>query len=259
MKMKKNAAYQYDLWVDEYNLKYKKRNNIEKPENFIPYVNTRIKVEELPLYISKNGNMFLIRINRKRYGTYSSLKEAEIELKKILKKIEQKRIGDIRAQPIKRNEEDLAIISYRNDNIIVDDDDYYNLLIAGKIIISRGYAVLKLADKPVLIHRYLLNYDGDLYVDHINNDSLDNRKSNLRLATPAQNAQNTSSRKNSTSKYVGIYWYSNRNKWHVQIKVDGKKKHIGYFDDEIEAAKARDSAVFKAYGEFANLNFPLEI
>jgi hypothetical protein len=110
-----------------------------------------------------------------------------------------------------------------------------------------------------LLHRYLLNYTGKDYIDHINNNPLDNRKSNLRIVTSSQNNMNKISNKNSTSKYIGVAYYKRKNKWRSYIKVNGKNIFLGNFKDEIEAVKARDIATKKYYKEYGNLNFSNEI
>jgi hypothetical protein len=102
------------------------------------------------------------------------------------------------------------------------------------------------------------------WTDHINRNTLDNRRANLRLVTPAQNAMN--SVKGSpilgtvpASSYKGVY-YSRCGKkikrWVAQIKIEGKWKWLGIFKTDIEAAKARDDAAKLLFGEFAFLNFP---
>ena len=73
-------------------------------------------------------------------------------------------------------------------------------------------------------------------IDHINGDKLDNRISNLRVATPSQNKQNArKARSDSRSGLLGATWYSKGKKWRAAIQVDGKKKHLGYFDTAQEA------------------------
>jgi len=106
------------------------------------------------------------------------------------------------------------------------------------------------------MHRVIINPPGHLVVDHINRNGLDNRKANLRAVTCAQNNINKRSikRKNSPSKYKGVYWSKRDKKWQVQICHNYKCRTIGQFDDEIQAAKAYDTAAKKYHGEFAVLN-----
>lgn len=90
-------------------------------------------------------------------------------------------------------------------------------------------------------------------VDHIDQDGLNNCRSNLRLATQAQNLRNTSSRLNSSSRFKGVSLRPN-GKWKAQIQINGCNKHIGYFDTEEEAATAYNEAALQDHGEFACLN-----
>jgi len=103
-------------------------------------------------------------------------------------------------------------------------------------------------------HRHI----GDgLVVDHINCDGLDNRRANLRLATRQQNKCNSRPFSHrGTSKYKGVFWAKDRYKWRAAITFKGKTIRLGQFDNEIEAAKARDVAARKYHKEFAWLNFP---
>lgn len=95
--------------------------------------------------------------------------------------------------------------------------------------------------------------------DHINSDGLDNRRSNLRLASSSQNHYNR--RKlgllkgsPTSSQYKGVRWESDRQKWRVDIRINGKKKYLGRFVSEIDAALAYNSAAMAAFGEYARLN-----
>lgn len=90
----------------------------------------------------------------------------------------------------------------------------------------------------------------------MNRDGLDNRRKNLRKATPTQQAIN-SLRVNLTG-YRGVWRVANRPGYAVGIRVAGKAEYLGYFKDKIQAAKAYDEAAKLYHGEFAVLNFPRE-
>jgi hypothetical protein len=147
---------------------------------------------------------------------------------------------------------------------IVDPEDYYRYghmkwcLGAHR---ARPYAVCGVRQKDGSIkteslHRIIKKPRKGLVVDHWNNNSLDNRKSNLRSATHAQNSYNREKRKNATSKYIGVSFDKQTKKWRVKIKLRGKDRCIGRFKREIDGAHAYDRAALKYRGRFARLNFP---
>lgn len=90
-------------------------------------------------------------------------------------------------------------------------------------------------------------------VDHIDGDGLNNYPENLRAATRQENARNIRSPLN-TSGYTGVYWHKDRKKYAAQIYVNGRVKHLSYFDDPVEAARAYDKAALELHGGFATLN-----
>lgn len=106
----------------------------------------------------------------------------------------------------------------------------------------------------ILLHRYI-NATPDQYeTDHINGDTLDNRKSNLRTATRSQNQHNSKLRKDNKSGYKGVGWHKATMKWRVRINKDGENVFTAYFDDIKDAARAYNTEAFALFGEFAKLN-----
>ena len=152
----------------------------------------------------------------------------------------------------------------RGKYAILDPSDYY-IHARYKWHAVKGsrtfYAVRQLClgrrrTKPVNMHRLIINAPEHLYVDHINQNGLDNRKANLRLATRDQNARNVPKRETPTwSKYKGVSFRKPTRKWCATIFANDKNKHLGYFRSETDAAKAYDAAAKKLHGEFASLNF----
>lgn len=101
------------------------------------------------------------------------------------------------------------------------------------------------------LHSVLLEKDGqDLYVDHRDRNRLNNRKTNLRIATPSQNGMNKNIRSNNTSGRVGVHWSASNNKWCAMICDNGKHTNLGYFDDFDDAVACREAAEQERFGEF---------
>lgn len=96
---------------------------------------------------------------------------------------------------------------------------------------------------------------GQYSIDHIDNDGLNNRRSNLRPATQSQNGMNRNKVRGTSSKFKGVGWHKKTRCWRAYIKRDGMTKSLGYYKDEIEAAKAYDKAALELFGEYAKLNF----
>lgn len=135
---------------------------------------------------------------------------------------------------------------------IVDEDDYDRVMAAGpwNYLVSGGGGRRPYAVGPGLVrlHRFVLGVDkGDRrQVDHINGDTLDNRKSNLRVATPKENAANRGRTRRNRSGYKGVRLTPN-GRWRAEVCLRGKTNphHVGMFDTAEEAARARDEFVRK--------------
>lgn len=121
---------------------------------------------------------------------------------------------------------------------------------------DKFYAICGGGKNTKFLHRIILNLDiGDkLHVDHIDGDSLNNCKSNLRICTHQQNRCNSKISSNNSSGYKGVDFLKNRGVYRARIKYKYKEHHLGCFDSAWDAAEAYNKAARKYFGEFANLN-----
>ena len=145
----------------------------------------------------------------------------------------------------------------QNKFTIVDDEDY-DYLSQWNWYYNRGYAAragMTSTGMLVYLHRDLMSPPDGMQVDHINRNSLDNRRSNLRICSQTENRRNQSKYSNNTSGYKGVSWDKAAGKWSVSIRINSKLIKIGRFDDIVDAAKAYDGGAKKYFGEFAVLNF----
>lgn len=94
--------------------------------------------------------------------------------------------------------------------------------------------------RTIRLHRWIMNPESGYMVDHINHNTLDNRKENLRIVTNAENQQNREGKRrdNNSSKYRGVSWNKRECKWKAHMKLNGKYVHLGTFDNEEEAYQA---------------------
>lgn len=90
----------------------------------------------------------------------------------------------------------------------------------------------------------------NLYVDHINGDTLDNRRCNLRYATNQQNQANSKLKSNNTSGYKGVTWDPVNKKWVAQIMFNRKNIKLGRFKNKLKAHQAYVSAGTRLFGEY---------
>lgn len=149
---------------------------------------------------------------------------------------------------------------------IVDNDDFERLnqfkWITYKQKGRENWYVIRsnkkngLTPKQCHMSHHILTAPEGYVIDHINGNSLDNRRENLRIATYQQNSRNRTKRKATASKYKGLCRV--RNKWRVSIAYDKRRIFLGYFEEQITAAKVYDKYAVLFFGKFANLNFPNE-
>lgn len=148
----------------------------------------------------------------------------------------------------------------KSASALVDDADYEHLTQYDWFLSKTGYAVGLVPREGkfqvVYMHRYLLNAPPTHVVDHINGSALDNRRANLRLATPQQNVQNKCVSPLSATGLKGVGWHKRRRKFHARIQLQGVRVHLGFFDDARTAALAYDAAARALFGPFALCNYP---
>jgi len=118
---------------------------------------------------------------------------------------------------------------------------------------NRGHLYVRTSDRSALfLHKLILGVSSD-QVDHIDGNTLDNRRKNLRVATASQNSRNKIS-VCGTSQYKGVSWVESRQRWIACICVNHANKTLGYFKNEQAAALAYNNAASRYFGEFARLN-----
>ena len=106
------------------------------------------------------------------------------------------------------------------------------------------------------LHRLVMNATEDYLVDHINRNPLDNRKSNLRMCTQAENSRNVGVSQANTTGFKGVYFEKLNNKYRARIKYNGKRISLGCYENAVDAAIAYDKKAIELFGDFAYTNFP---
>jgi hypothetical protein len=149
-------------------------------------------------------------------------------------------------------------LHWRDDVVLIDSEDFWFFeefklrIIDGSRRSGHKYLYIVHGVKDYTyetFHRVIMNCPDDMQVDHKNGNTLDNRKSELRICTHSQNMQNAKPHcDKKSSKYKGVILVGSR--WTMQIRG----KYIKSFDTEIEAAKAYNDYALKYYGRFAKLN-----
>lgn len=152
---------------------------------------------------------------------------------------------------------DLGFCNFRKDGgFVFDPEDYDKLKDYSWHNNGHGYAVSRESEtqKQIFAHRIITDCPDELVVDHINHDTLDNRKSNLRVCTHSENMRNMKKPVRNTSGVKGVYFDKSANRWRAEIKVNGKKTYIGVFEKLDDAKIAREKAEIEYFGEFANIS-----
>lgn len=147
---------------------------------------------------------------------------------------------------------------------LVDDEDYDRVVAAGKwqadvpanrntVYVTRHGRKSLGEPRKVRLHRFITGWS---FVDHVNGNGLDNRRSNLRQSDASLNQYNKPVRRDSKSGYKGVEWHKKAQKWRASIYFDGRHISLGLHADIVEAALAHDRAARELVGEYACVNFP---
>lgn len=141
---------------------------------------------------------------------------------------------------------------FLNKKIICDLDDWERILKSYHWGVNNdGYAYTSKRGEPIFMHKIVANANGDVVTDHINQNTLDNRKKNLRNTNYSMNGFNRKVKKTSESGYNGVWKDKQTGKWKSGICVNGKKIHLGYYALLEDAIEARKKAEIKYRGELS--------
>lgn len=266
------AAYHYDLMVKEFELDYIcPLNNVECPHGFIRKIKTEyIKKDGLPEYIYKSGSNFRCRFNgkntkNKSKAGFNTIEEAVTYRDDMLlliraekEKKQKERDEQALNADIERNPDGIAIVKVINKKgeilreILVDDDIYRYLLHCDHSLSvgKGGYINIWIDGEKKHFHRWILQYDGNLYVDHKDGNILNEQRSNLHLVDCKRNGQNKRAAKNASSKYVGVSFHKKSQKYQAQIA----KEYLGSYKTEEEAVIVRNKRAQELNEQGANYN-----
>jgi len=167
----------------------------------------------------------------------------------------------VRSLPLEPPDDSVRYIPLTQGKYAIVDAEDYERVSRHKWCLSRSgnqlYAQRRSRGKTIRMHQFIMKPPKGKVVDHIDGNGLNNRRSNLRICTLAENNLNRHKRPGTSGQYIGVYPYKNRpGKWYVMVQCRGEVTNLGPFDSEIEAARARDRKARELFGPFAGLNIP---
>jgi hypothetical protein len=124
--------------------------------------------------------------------------------------------------------------------------------------LENGYAARREKDKAIFMHRQIMQPSHGMLVDHIDGNKANNCRANLRVCTRLENTRNNRKHSGSSSRFKGVSYSKQMHKWCARCRCKGNRYLLGYFDSEVEAARAYDRKAVELFGVFARLNFPEE-
>lgn len=161
---------------------------------------------------------------------------------------------------IVRFENDAAALPVVGGSITYIDAADFPVVAGKRLRLNDGYVTFRSGGKRFALHRVLLGLTNrHELVDHADMDKLNNRRSNLRVATKAQNAANIRKLKRNrgtSSEFKGVSYCKRRQKWKAYLRANRHDVWLGYHVTELDAARAYDRSAVEHFGAFARLNFP---
>lgn len=269
-KDEKEAAYAYDLYVVTNNmsneLNFPNRKKLDSTPN-----GTKGPQSSIYRGVQKKHNKFRAEIKVNNKSTILLVTSNEVDAAKAYDK-EVVRLGLSRKlnfpqdypdftpiKPVKTlcevvNDTTVRLLLGTHEQIVTISLNDYDRVKYNKCNITEGYVRIKVDSISYKLHRYLLDCtDESIYVDHINNNPLDNTRDNLRLSNPLLNSQNRSKRKGS-SLYLGVR--KSYGSWASCVMNNGKQYYIGTCKDEQFIARKRDLFIMDKFpGSHYKLNF----
>jgi hypothetical protein len=138
----------------------------------------------------------------------------------------------------------MEVLSYDESTGIFKRKKDYGNIKAGSVAggsHTRGYLVISIFNRKYFAHRLAWFFKHGVFpdgqIDHIDRNKLNNRIDNLRVVTNAENQHNQGIKSNNTSGFQGVTWSAQKKKWHARITIDGRQKHLGFFDSPEAAAE----------------------
>ena len=153
----------------------------------------------------------------------------------------------------------LKLFRYENGNLywLEKRRGIKNILLPAGTVNSHGYRQIQIDGKIYKAHRLIWAFHFDVtikIIDHQDGDLSNNKIENLRESSYSQNMFNRKPNRDCSSEYKGVRFSKRTGKWIAEICANGKRQHIGYFHQEIDAVKAYDDKAKYLHGEFGKLN-----
>lgn len=152
-----------------------------------------------------------------------------------------------------------TILTKKGEEILLYNRDYERVKNYTWGVNSQGYArhstTIKRKDHTILLHRFIMKCPKGMEIDHKNGNRLDNRRSNLRIATHIENCQNSAKTSRNTSGYKGVVFIKDKQRWRASITSNGKTIYLGQFKNPRAAGRKYDEAAKVLFGQFARFNF----